>query len=173
MNRLGVLALVAALLVTVTVFANTDDRVRFNDIGTFHTNTGEADIDVSAADYTSSQALLTITPNDNHAMHDVKVFLDLDKTTTGLDDVDVALAGFGIARKVDGTNWRLDIASVKTSTYDYTPAGGMLSLDLGTILPTEDARIEVVLDAEVADVEIPYSVYYRSGATATFTPVAN
>lgn len=137
---------------------------------------GEADIDIDAADYTSFQALLTITPNATTPLESTEVFLDLAKATTGF------VAGhttetiqFAVARKIDGTNWRRDYGGMTTAVAANAAGLQGMKIDIGHVGPDEEVRVEVVLSAENAvDVEIPYIVYYKSnGVNApTVTPVA-
>lgn len=137
---------------------------------------GEADIDVSEADYTSFQALITITPNATSPMEDVEIYFDLAKATTGF------VAGhttetiqFAVARKIDGTNWRRDIDSSTTARAANVSGLQGQRVYIGHIGPDEEARVEVVLSAENAvDVELPYALYYRGNGVngPTITPVA-
>lgn len=141
--------------------------------------TGEADIDVSAADYTNYQALLTITPDSNHALEDVRVVLDLAKGTTGFAAGQTTqTVTFVVARKVDGTNWRR-IKSTETTAISGTNSAntgalcGAMDIFIGDVGPTEAVRIEVKMSAENGvDVELPYVLTYKAGVAATLTAVA-
>lgn len=137
-------------------------------------STGEADIDESEADYTSYQALLTLTPAAGAPLRDVKVVIDLDKVTTGWADRGTTeTIQFAIARKVDGTNWRRDTNNATTAVVANNADDLAVTLDIGAVGVTEEARIEVVLSAEVgADTELPYVVYYAASADPTITAVA-
>lgn len=169
-------ALLTTLLAVVYATA-AEQNVKFQDRQRFLIETGTADVDVSAADYEAGFVnLLTISPADSVAMHDVVLVLDLDKTTTGFNDVatGTVTATFAVQRKIDGTNWRTDIANVTTGITAASAAGRSLEFDLGTIGPTQGARLAVTVgdEATSGDMEFPYVVSYRSGASATFTPVA-
>ncbi len=134
--------------------------------------TGTADIDISAADYTSPQALLTIAPETE--VQDCWVTFDLAKTTTGFAAGHAAQTiQFRVARKVDGTNWRTDIQSVTTATSGTNAAGAAATINVGPIGVTEQARVDVVLSAENGnDVELPYVAYVKAQTAPTFTAVA-
>lgn len=149
------------------------------DKGLLHVETGEADIDVSAADYTNYQALLTIAPNAAHGVRDLRLVFDLAKATTGFAAGHTSQTlTFVVARKVDGTNWRRDAATVTTAISGTNSANtgglaGAQGIFIGHVGPTEQVRVEVKMSAENAvDVELPYVAYYESGASATLTAVA-
>lgn len=135
--------------------------------------TGEADIDVSVADYTSAQALLTIAPAAGYPVDDVIVMFDLAKATTGF------AAGYTtqtllltLQRKVDGTNWRDELPAVHTAITGTNAAGKLARINVGTIGPNEQARIMATLSAETAnDAELPYAINFR-GAAPVVTAVA-
>lgn len=171
-----ILAALASTLLAVVYATAGEENVRFHDRQRFLVQTGTTDVDVSASDYTSFVTLLTMEPNDSQVMHDVLVVFDLDKATTGFSDVvsNGITMEFAVARKVDGTNYRTDIAQVSTAINPANTDGSSFTLDLGTVTPTEDARIMVRVGSEQdGDFELPYAVTYRSGASATFTDVAN
>jgi len=134
---------------------------------------GETDIDVSAADYTSYQALLTIAPPTGEVLTDVEIVFDLAKATTGFAAGHTSQTiTFAVQRKVDGTNWRTDLASQSTAVSGTNSAAAAQRLVLGTVGPQEQARIVVKLSAENAvDVELPYALTYR-GERPTITEVA-
>lgn len=139
----------------------------------FRVETGEADIDISAADYTNWQVLLTIEPGGTAPIDDVEILLDLAKATTGFAAQHAAQTiQFALERKVDGTNWRR-VQQSETAAISGTNAAGVAAqLRAENVGPAEDLRVVVKLSAENAvDVELPYCVYYR-GEAATFTPVA-
>lgn len=133
--------------------------------------TGEADIDVSAADYTGYQALLTIAPQAGRPIHDVEIVFDLAKADTGFAAGHTTeTITFAVQRKVDGSNWRTDFESQTTAVSGTNAASGAKRLDLGTVTPNEQARVVVKLSAENAvDVELPFVISYR-GEEATVTP---
>lgn len=180
MNAAKPLATLATLLLVglfgIFAPAQADEEVRLFDRQLVRVDTGDTYVDVSAADYTSWQALVTIAPDDNHALQDVKVVIDLDKATTGFADAyTTETLQVAIARKVDGTNWRTTHNLITPSSAIAASAadGLCLELDVGLVGPTEDVRIEVKLSAESTDVAFPFVVYYRSGASATVTAVSN
>ncbi len=147
--------------------------------------TGEADVDVSAADYTTvgGIAFLTITPRIT-SLSDVVIDLDLNKATTGLLIVNTTeTLQIMVQVKVDGTNWR---------TVAHWPSAGPTGLavpdaandldaaddspghrfNIGPVGIDQEVRLTIELDAETGgDAEIPYAVYYK-GAEPTFTAVA-
>lgn len=148
--------------------------------------TGEADVDVSASDYTTEGgiALLTIAPVSG-GLQDVVVDLDLNKDVTGLLVVNTTeTVQFMVQVKVDGANWRT-IAGwpAASSTTGLTVPDAADDLDaaddspahrfyIGPVGATQQARITIQLSAETGgDAEIPYAVYYR-GAAPTITAVA-
>jgi len=141
--------------------------------------TGEADIDVSAADYTAFVALLTIAnPSAKNFIEDAWVFFDLDKATTGFGaGYTTQTIQFAVARKVDGTNYKIEANSngdglTATVTGTVAASDRMMGIHIGPIGPNEDARIVVVLSAETAnDAELPYALYFR-GPVPTLTAVA-
>jgi hypothetical protein len=139
---------------------------------------GETDIDVTAADYTAYQTLLTIAnPSAKNFIEDCWVFLDLNQDTYGFGVVNttetIALA---VARKVDGTNYRICCNSYSGEetaaiTGSVAAVDRGIGLHLGPIGPDEDAIVKVVLSAETGgDCAIPYIVYYR-GPRPTITEV--
>lgn len=178
MNGKPILALLLLALVGLCgIFApaQADQEVRLFDRQIARVYSGTTAIDVSAADYTSYQNCLTITPDDNHALQDVVVVLDLD-----FGDGANGFAGgytsetiqFAVARKIQA-KWRVD-DEFETATVAGSNAGDRsVTLNLGIVGPTEDARIYVRLSAEQTDVTLPFVVYYRSGASANFTTVSN
>lgn len=139
---------------------------------------GESDIDISAAVYTNFTPLLTISnPSARAFIEDCWVFIDLDKATTGFIAVHAAeTITFAVARKVDGTNWRVDQnanggAPVTAVAGTLATSSPMVGIRVGPIGPDEDCRIDVQLSAEVADTELPYVIYYR-GPKPTITEVS-
>ena len=172
----GVLAL-AGILYTQAI-AGTESNFLLYDRAKLFSVAGTTDIDVSASDYTTSVALLTLEPAASSAMYDVKVIFDCDKATTGMDDVGgAATAIFKVSRKVDGTNWRTDIsdiANVTTALVMSSMDSASVTLHLGTIDPDSDARVEITLGNETGgDFELPYKLHYRASSSATITEVAN
>jgi hypothetical protein len=180
------LALATVLLAfSVTILAGLSpagaaptEEARLFDRSLLRVETGDATIDISAADYTAWQNLVTIAPDPGGAMQDVRVILDLDKATTGFADAtgwDTETLQVSIARKVDGTNWRTCHNLITPSTAISADNATDLSLELtiGEVGPTEDVRVMVKVSAEGgADAVLPFVVYYRAAAGATITPVS-
>lgn len=150
----------------------TDTNYRAHDRQHLEVSTGTAAITTTAADFTAWQPVLTIVPDDGHALLECKVVIDLAKATTGFAaGYTSETISFSIARKVDGTNWRT-ASNKATATVTGTAAAGLcIELDLGLVSPDEDARIMVKLSAEgAANISLPYRVLYRAGTRATLTP---
>lgn len=170
------------VMVAALVAVAADTRPRHFDKATTHLHTGTTDVDVTASDYTAFVALLTIEPPANTAMRDVRIQLDLAKATTGFATIfaNNAEAQFALQSKVDGTNWRTDIASITTviggttTGADFSTAA-VLELTKKHVTPTEDLRVVIKVDDEAngGDCEFPYQVLYTAPETATFTDVAN
>lgn len=134
--------------------------------------TGEADMDISAAAYTGFIALLTIAPQAGRPLTDVEVEFDLAKATTGFAAGHTAeTIVFAVQRKIDGTNWRTDLVSQTTAVSGTNAAAAAQRLKIGTITPTEQARVAIKMSAEAADAEFPYVLSYR-GEQPTVTAVA-
>lgn len=135
--------------------------------------TGEADIDIDQADYTSAQALLTIAP-DRCELRNVVVVFDLAKATTGFAGQHTTeTVAFHIQRKVDGTNWRTELGTKTSAVTGTNAAGGAERVTIGHVGFGEQARVMVVLSAENAvDVEFPYALYYEGAEPPTLTAVA-
>lgn len=159
---------------TPTVETNVDD---IETLLTLASTTGEADIDISEDDYTSYVNLMEIAPAASAPIIDAWVVFDLDKATNGFADQHTTeTIQFAVARKIDGTNWRID-AERQTTAISGTNAdalgGRSVTLNIGPIGETEDVRIYVVMSAENSvDVEFPYVLYYRAASAPTVTPVA-
>lgn len=137
--------------------------------------TGTADIDVSAAVYTAMVEVLLIEPRA--AIHNLVIDLDIDKTTTGVNDVATASDTLDIAvfMKVDGTNYRAVAYSSQftlSGTVGTAAPGGGWRFNLGHVDVTEDVSVRVKLSAERADAEIPYRIHYTSEQAPDVTAVA-
>jgi hypothetical protein len=141
---------------------------------------GETDIDLDAADYTAYVLLLTIAnPSARNFIDDCYVYFDLDKATTGWGAVATSQTlALAVARKIDGTNYRID-ANTNLGLESPAMTGSVaavtrgMGLHVGPIGPSEDCQIFVRLSTEAAvsgDVEIPYIVYYQ-GPAPTITEV--
>jgi len=138
------------------------------------TATGDADIVVSASNYTAGfVTLLTITPAA--ALTDLVIDLDYCKAATGVstvatnnDTLDVYVFG-----KIDGTNARvLKKGTQKTLTGDVNMVDSGERFILGPVAAAEVITVGVKLSAERADAEIPYRVTYVGSAAPTITAVA-
>lgn len=77
-----------------------DEEVRLFDRQIARVYSGSTAIDVSAATYTAYQNCLTIEPDDNHAMQDVTVVIDLDYGDSTYTDETIQ---FAVARKIRST----------------------------------------------------------------------
>ncbi|MHC4091113.1 MAG: hypothetical protein ACYSVY_12710 [Planctomycetota bacterium] len=140
---------------------------------TIRTATGECDIDISEAVYTGFIDILTITPAAGESLDDVTVDFDLNKATTGYHAVATGAdtIDFAVLSKIDGTNWR----GIQNGT--QVIAGSPASEDdgqrfkIGAIPAGGAVKIQVKLNAERGDTEIPYRVTYK-GPAPTITAVA-
>jgi len=170
----ALLAVLVAGLVTSPAGA-TETTARLVDRSIARVESSVTDVDISAADYTSYQTLLTFEPN-GVAAQDVKFVFDLD---TG-DDAD-GFAGansssetitFALARKIQG-KWRIDDEVETTAVGENNAGDRSVTLSAGVVGPDEDCRVYVKVSAEGADFECAYLCLYRSSESATFTNVAN
>ena len=128
------------------------------------TATGDTYVDVSAGVYTGWLPLLTVAPSGSLAAYDVFVAIDLDKATTGFAATQTTqTAQFAVARKIDGTNWRRDLASITAALAGDNADTQYHGFVIGEVGPNEDVRIEVILSAENGDIVFPYLVQYRGG----------
>lgn len=153
---------------------------RFCDLSQWKTLTGEADIDVSEAVYTGFILLLTIANGAANAfIDDCWVYFDLSQATTGFGAVNTTeTIQLAAARKVDGTNYRVEsnsdgdgVTPAVTGT-NAAAYPAMFGIHVGPIAPAEDCRIYVKLSAETGgDCALPYRINYR-GPVPTITAVA-
>jgi len=138
---------------------------------------GETDIDVTDTS-TAYRVVLTIANGSSkNFIEDCYVHFDLNKDTTGFGVVNTTeTISFAVARKIDGTNYRI---GGNTNGVDETPTmtGSVAAVDrgmglhVGPIGPDEDCQIWARLSAVTGgDCEIPYVVYYR-GPKPTITEV--
>ncbi len=137
--------------------------------------TGECDIDDSVQNESSAYVpILTIAPAAGAPLRNVKVVLDLAKATTGFAAVEsTATINFRIARKVDGTNWRGGNPVLSAALSGTLAAGRSVEIDVGSVGPTEQARIEYIMSADAtADMELPYAINYEGMTAPTVTAVA-
>jgi hypothetical protein len=136
---------------------------------------GESDIDDSVqAENTGWVVLMTIAPAAGAPLFDVEVEVDLAKATTGFANVETsATIQFRVARKIDGTNWRGDAASVTTAISGTNAAGCSQKVRVGDVGVTQQARIELKMSADATgDMEFPDNVRYKAIAAPTITRVA-
>jgi hypothetical protein len=138
------------------------------------TLTGTADIDISVGVYTGYVEILNIAPRT--AMANVSIDLDLDKASTGVNEVATAsdTAVLAVFTKVDGTNY---VAVKYSSTFTLSGTAGLATgggyrFELGNLDTTQDISIRIILSAERADAEIPYRINYCSEQAPTVTAVA-
>lgn len=136
--------------------------------------TGTTDIDDSVQTESTAFNILTIAPATGYPLRSCKVVLDLAKATTGFAAVEsTATINFRVARKVDGTNWRLGQAVLGTALTGTLAAGRSVEIDVGPVGVTEQARIYAEMSADAtADMEIPYAVIYEGLSAPTVTPIA-
>jgi hypothetical protein len=139
--------------------------------------TGTTDIDDSAQTETTQWLLLTIEAPAAAGMMDVEVWFDLDLATTGFGTVESsATILFAVARKVDGTNYRLgaDANTVTTAISGTNAAAERAAVvRVGDIPAGETVQIFADMSADAtSDIELPYKGVYKSRGTATVTAVA-
>lgn len=137
--------------------------------------TGEADIDISEADYTAYTNILTVTAPAT-GLSNCQIDIDVNKATTGWDTVSTAADTIDISLvgQVDGTNYRtLSNATQITANGDGTLENNEsgVSFNTGPLGPNKSVQVHVKLSVERADAELPYRVSYV-GAAPTITPVA-
>jgi hypothetical protein len=140
------------------------------------TLTGTTDLDISEAVYTGYIAILTVEAVSE--IRDLVLDFDLDKETTGVNDVATNndTTSLLLQVSIDGTLF----TGVEASA-SYTLTGTFGSIATGVTgkrfivgsLPT-GAKVKVLikLSAERADAEIPYAVTYTSEDAPTVTAVA-
>ncbi len=134
--------------------------------------TGTTDIDDSVQTESTAFPILTIAPATGAPLVDVEIIFDLAKATTGFAAVESTVTvQLGLARKLDGTNWRRE-AYQEAALSGTLAAGRAMRLYAGTVGVTEQLRVYAVFSADVtADMEIPYVVHYKGSAAPTVTPV--
>lgn len=146
----------------------TNDTLKLIDKAVMRRHRGEALIDVSGAVYTGYIELFTIDPGEQ-ALEDVRVYLDLDKDTTGFGVVNTTeTIQFAVARKVDGTNFRIAVGAdglEETATTTGTIAGGQRAQVLHLGLVDGPVQVLVRLSAETGgDCRIPFQINYKAAA---------
>ena len=140
-----------------------------------HVESGVTFVDVTAADYTNYQILLTIEPADGTALRDCQVVINLDPDELVLgfpDSYTTETIRFAVARKVQGL-YRIDTELQTATVTGDASDDRSVTLDLGIVASDEDARIYVILSAEQTDLQLPFLLMYRAPDSATFTTVSN
>jgi hypothetical protein len=134
--------------------------------------TGTTDIDDSAQTESTAYSVLTIAAG-TYPLADVEVWLDLAKATTGFAAVESsATIIVQVARKVDGTNYRIE-ATNEAALSGTLAATRMWKVNVGSVSPASDVQIWIDMSADAtADMEIPYVVCYKGPEAPTVTPVA-
>jgi len=164
------LPLAAILLVVCGMgLAHAVDRQdRFFDRSQVRVFTGDASCDTADQDWTSYASVCTITPATGHALQNVEVLIDLAKATSGFAAGHTSeTITFIVARKVDGSNYRVDEQSDTTAISGTNAAGTCVRLNLGTVGATECAVVKCKVSAEATDFDLPVVIYYRSADQAT------
>jgi len=138
--------------------------------------TGDADIDISASDYTGYINVLTVTAPANGLL-DCTIDIDFNKATTGWDVVATAADTLNcvLIKQVDGTNYRSSqLASAQITangdgTLDASESG--MSFKVGPMQADSSVQVHVKMSAERGDCELPYRVT-SIGDAPTITAVA-
>jgi len=138
--------------------------------------TGDADFDISEADYTSFQNLLTVTAPATGLM-DCTIDLDFNKSTTGWDTYATAADTLDVilVKQIDGTNYRA--TQIESAQITATGAGTLaiessgVMFRVGPMQANASVQIHVKVSAERDDAVIPYRVT-SIGAAPTITAVA-
>lgn len=137
-------------------------------------STGDADIDVSAADYTGYVNILTVTAPASGLL-DCTIDLDFDKDTSGWNAVATNgdILNCVVVKEVDGTNYRsTQLASAQiTAAAALTSANSGVSFKIGAMQSAASVQVHVKISIERGDCEIPYRVT-SIGAAPTITAVA-
>jgi len=137
--------------------------------------TGDADVDVTAADYTGYINVLTVKAPASGLLS-CRIDIDFNKETTGWDTIAEAADTLDCVAVVqaDGTNYRsMQIASAQITangdgSLDASESG--MSFVLGPMQANASVQIHVKMSAERNDCELPYRVTYV-GAAPTVTPI--
>jgi hypothetical protein len=134
--------------------------------------TGTTDIDDSVQTESTAYNILTIAAG-SFPLADVEVWLDLAKATTGFAAVESsATIIVQVARKVDGTNYRIE-ATNESALSGTLAAGRMWKVNVGSVSPAADVQIWIDMSADAtADMEIPYVVCYKGPEAPTVTAIA-
>lgn len=134
---------------------------------------GTTDIDDSAGTESTPFVLLTVAAPSGEDLHDVEVWFDLAKATTGYGAVESsATITLAVARKVDGTNYRREAIN-EAALSGTNAASRMQKVTVGRIPAGDDIRVYATMSADAtSDMEIPYKVIYRGLVAPTITEVA-
>lgn len=132
--------------------------------------TGETGIDDSAQTETTAYSIMTIAPATGSPLFDCEVWIDLAKATTGFAAVESsATILFHVARKVDGTNYRIGAAE-EAALSGTNAAGRMIRIKVGYVDPNYPVQIFIDMSADAtSDMELPYVVAYRGYEAPTLT----
>lgn len=134
---------------------------------------GETDIDDSAQTETTPWPILTIAAPAAGDLHDVEVWIDLAKASTGYGAGESSVTiQLGVARQVDGTNWRRE-AYVEGALSGTNAALRMQKIPVGRIPAGQSVRIMAVMSGDAGgDMELPFQVIYRGLYAPTVTAIA-
>jgi hypothetical protein len=174
-GALFILAIVAFLVVLAGPARGADSNKRFFDREQLQVATGTATINSATATYSNWQPLITFTMDGATAAQDIDVILDLNQASTGFGAVYTsATINVTWARKVDGTNWRVETNStsgtVSGTTASASTGGLAVRLHCPVASPGESLACYVIISSvNATNVTIPYVVYYRAGVKATIT----
>jgi len=139
--------------------------------------TVETGIDDSVQTETTEWLLLEIAPATGAPLSDVTITFDLNKATTGFGAVETsATIGLGVARKIDGTNWRREPypEAVLSGTLAAVAPGRSWRIIAGDVGVTQGLRVYADMSADAtADMVLPYVISYRGRTAPTVTPVVN
>lgn len=165
------LAFLVALAAAALSWAGARERPKLYDAQVARIHSGTALVDVSALDWTGYQPLVTIAPTSGHALNDGIITLDLDFQDNGngfAGGYTSETIRFAVGRKIMG-NWRIDTER-QSATVAGTAAGDRsVTLELGIVGPTEQARVYVLVSTEQGDINIPYVLSYRAPSDVALT----
>lgn len=171
-NRYSAVLALVALMAFPQISRATDSAKRLYDRSELQVTEGVAAITTTAADFTAWQPMLTVTPESGYGLWDTKILIDLDKATTGFASTYTSgTITFALARKVDGTNWRVEPGTATTAISGTNSAACAIELSPGVVGPDEAVRIMMKVSAESnSNTALPFTLYYRAGTRATVTP---
>lgn len=138
--------------------------------------TGITDIDISVGAYTDYTEILSIVPQSD--LKNLVIDLDLDKETTGVNDVANAADTCQLLLQisVDGTLYTgMEASASYTLTGTFGSIVGGISgkrFNVGQLSSTSKVKVFIKLSAERADAEIPYKITYVGRLAPTVTAVA-